>query len=90
MLARNLENSMATLTTRTNPLSFLADQLDDLKQKGTYFKLRVLEDEQAPTCTFDGKKVIHPGQLRAPAVFAPMVTFNLNCYESTVTQPVPS
>jgi glycine C-acetyltransferase len=49
---------MAT-TARTNPLSYLSDQLSDLKQKGTYFKLRVLEDEQAPVCTFDGKKVIN-------------------------------
>jgi glycine C-acetyltransferase len=45
--------------TRTNPLSFLTDQLDELKAKGTHFKLRVLEDEQAPECTFDGKKVIN-------------------------------
>ena len=45
--------------TRTNPLSFLTDQLDELKAKGTHFKLRVLEDEQAPVCTFDGKKVIN-------------------------------
>src|SRR6201987_1880055 len=51
---------MATHTpTRTNPLSYLTDQLDELKAKGTYFKLRVLEDEQAPVCTFDGKKVIN-------------------------------
>ncbi|MDP9262856.1 MAG: glycine C-acetyltransferase [Acidobacteriota bacterium] len=50
---------MATTTARTNPLSYLSDQLSDLKQKGTYFKLRVLEDEQAPLCTFDGKKVIN-------------------------------
>ncbi|MGH9580839.1 MAG: aminotransferase class I/II-fold pyridoxal phosphate-dependent enzyme, partial [Terriglobales bacterium] len=49
---------MAT-ETRTNPLSYLTDQLDDLKQKGTYFRLRVLEDEQAPVCTFDGKRVIN-------------------------------
>src|SRR5271167_4981846 len=49
---------MATAT-RTNPLTYLTDQLNDLKQKGTYFKLRVLEDEQAPVCTFDGKKVIN-------------------------------
>jgi glycine C-acetyltransferase len=41
--------------TRTNPLSFLTDQLNDLKQKGTHFRLRVLQDEQAPVCTFDGK-----------------------------------
>ena len=50
---------MTTVSTRTNPLSYLTDQLNDLKQKGTYFKLRVLDDEQAPVCTFDGKKVIN-------------------------------
>ncbi len=50
---------MATATTRTNPLSYLADQLNELKQKGTYFRLRVLEDEQAAVCTFDGKQVIN-------------------------------
>jgi len=49
---------MATLT-RTDPLSYLTDQLDDLKTKGTHFRLRVLDDEQAPLCTFDGKKVIN-------------------------------
>jgi glycine C-acetyltransferase len=51
---------MATQTpTRTNPLSYLSDQLNDLKAKGTHFRLRVLEDEQTPVCTFDGKKVIN-------------------------------
>ncbi len=50
---------MAAHVTRTNPLSYLHDQLEDLKRKGTYFRLRVLEDEQAPICTFDGKKVIN-------------------------------
>src|SRR5436309_9131066 len=49
---------MATAT-RTNPLSYLTEQLNDLKDKGTYFCLRVLEDEQAPECTFDGKRVIN-------------------------------
>ena len=49
---------MATAT-RTNPLSYLGDQLNDLKTKGTHFRLRVLDDEQAPVCTFDGKKVIN-------------------------------
>src|SRR3954449_648984 len=45
--------------TRTDPLSYLTDQLNDLKSKGTYFRLRVLDDEQAPECTFDGKHVIN-------------------------------
>jgi glycine C-acetyltransferase len=49
---------MATAT-RTNPLSYLSDQLNELKNKGTYFRLRVLEDEQAPECTFDGRHVIN-------------------------------
>src|ERR1700759_438897 len=49
---------MATAT-RTDPLSFLTDQLNELKEKGTYFKLRVLDDEQAAVCTFDGKKGIN-------------------------------
>jgi glycine C-acetyltransferase len=48
-----------TVAARTNPLSFLTDQIDELKAKGTHFKLRVLEDEQAAVCTFDGKKVIN-------------------------------
>src|SRR5271156_1009704 len=48
-----------TTATRTNPLSFLTNQLDELRAKGTHFNLRVLDDEQAPLCTFDGKRVIN-------------------------------
>jgi glycine C-acetyltransferase len=40
-------------------LSYLADQMNDLKQRGTHFSLRVLEEPQAPECTFDGKRVIN-------------------------------
>src|SRR5437879_7625903 len=50
---------MITATTRTNPLSYLTGQLSEIKAKGTHFRLLVLEDEQAPVCTFDGKKVIN-------------------------------
>ncbi|HWY71208.1 MAG TPA: glycine C-acetyltransferase [Terriglobales bacterium] len=45
--------------TRVDPLSYLTDQINQLKEKGTHFKLRVLEDEQEPVCTFDGKRVIN-------------------------------
>src|SRR5438034_3247322 len=48
-----------TITSTRPQLSYLSDQLNQLKNKGTYFKLRVLEDEQDPVCTFDGKKVIN-------------------------------
>src|SRR3954467_2051612 len=49
---------MPVQTTRPQ-LAYLGQQLDELKKKGTYFKLRVLDDEQAPECTFDGKRVIN-------------------------------
>jgi glycine C-acetyltransferase len=49
---------MPTTTSRPQ-LSYLTDQLNDLKAKGTHFSLRILEDEQAPECTFDGKHVIN-------------------------------
>jgi glycine C-acetyltransferase len=49
---------MSVQTTRPQ-LAYLGQQLDELKKKGTYFKLRVLDDEQAPECTFDGKHVIN-------------------------------
>src|SRR5438045_6159402 len=50
---------MATATSTRPQLAFLTEQLQQLKQKGTHFKLRVLEDEQEPLCTFDGKQVIN-------------------------------
>jgi glycine C-acetyltransferase len=48
-----------TTATRTNPLSYLTDEINALKGKGTYFHLRVLEDQQDAVCTFDGKRVIN-------------------------------
>ena len=47
------------VATRTDPLGFLSDQLNELKTKGTHFRLRVLDDEQASVCTFEGKQVIN-------------------------------
>jgi glycine C-acetyltransferase len=40
-------------------LQYLHDVLDDLKAKSLYFRLRVLEGEQKPVATFDGKQVIN-------------------------------
>jgi glycine C-acetyltransferase len=48
-----------TTATRTDPLSYLTEQLNELKSKGTFFRLRVLEDKQAPVATFDHKRVIN-------------------------------
>src|SRR5450755_163470 len=40
-------------------LAHLTAALDDLRQRGTHFRLRVLDDEQAPVCHYDGKQVIN-------------------------------
>ena len=49
-----------TAGTDTRPqLAHLTEQLKGLKQRGTYFRLRVLDDEQGPVCTYDGKRVIN-------------------------------
>jgi glycine C-acetyltransferase len=49
---------MSTATARPQ-LSHLTAVLDDLKQRGTFFRLRELEDTQGPVCTYDGKRVIN-------------------------------
>jgi glycine C-acetyltransferase len=47
-------------STATRPqLAYLTDILIGLKEKGTYFHLRVLDDQQAPVCHYDGKQVIN-------------------------------
>jgi len=45
---KEVPEAFMTPATRTNPLSYLTDQLNELKAKGTHFKLRVLDDVQAP------------------------------------------
>jgi glycine C-acetyltransferase len=47
-------------STATRPqLAHLTAILNDLKEKGTHFRLRVLDDQQAPVCHYDGKQVIN-------------------------------
>jgi glycine C-acetyltransferase len=48
----------ASLSARPQ-LQYLTAQLDELRQKGTHFRLRVLDDVQAPVCTYDGRRVIN-------------------------------
>ena len=40
-------------------LAHLTQVLNDLRAKGTYFKLRVLDDQQAPVCHYDGREVVN-------------------------------
>ncbi len=46
-------------TPKRQQLSHLTAVLDDLRAKGTYFRLRVLDDEQGPVCHYDGREVIN-------------------------------
>src|SRR6201996_6151704 len=57
---------MATFTptsevkaTKRPQLAHLTAQLDALRKQGTYFHLRVLDDQQAPVCRYDGREVIN-------------------------------
>jgi glycine C-acetyltransferase len=50
---------MANTLSERPQLRYLTDQLDELRRKGTHFRLRILDDIQAPVCTYDGKHVIN-------------------------------
>ena len=40
-------------------LAHLTAALDDLRARGTHFRLRILSDQQAPVCHYDGREVIN-------------------------------
>lgn len=44
---------------KQNPLQYVSETLAELRAKGMAPKLRVLEGEQKPVCTFDGREVIN-------------------------------
>ena len=44
---------------RRDPLAYLTTELTSLKDQGLYRPLRVLEDEQKPTTTFDHRQVVN-------------------------------
>jgi glycine C-acetyltransferase len=44
---------------RSDPLKFLSDELEALKQQGLYRHLRILESEQSAHATFDHKSVVN-------------------------------
>jgi glycine C-acetyltransferase len=46
--------------TATRPqLAYLTAAMDELRAKGTHFRLRILDDQQAPVCHYDGREVIN-------------------------------
>ena len=44
---------------RTDPLSFLGSELDNLRQQGLYRSLRILDGRQEATSNFDGRRVVN-------------------------------
>ncbi len=48
-----------TLATSRPQLAHLSATLDELRAKGTHFKLRILDDQQAPVCHYDGRQVVN-------------------------------
>jgi glycine C-acetyltransferase len=53
------ETATRPQTTARPQLAYLTAVLDELRAKGTHFKLRVLDDQQAPVCHYDGREVIN-------------------------------
>jgi glycine C-acetyltransferase len=49
----------AATASKPAPLHYISELLQDLRQKGTAPKLRVLEGEQKPVAVFDGKEIIN-------------------------------
>ena len=55
-----LMSSAPAPTTAFRPqLAHLTAQLDEFRARGTHFRLRVLDDEQAAVCHYDGRQVIN-------------------------------
>jgi glycine C-acetyltransferase len=50
---------MSIAVNRTDPLRYLADELDSLRQHGLYRSLRVLQGEQRPRAVVDGRSVVN-------------------------------
>jgi glycine C-acetyltransferase len=50
---------MASPTLPRQQLAHLTAALADLDARGTHFRLRVLDDQQAPVCHYDGREVIN-------------------------------
>ena len=44
---------------RLDPLAYLGEELEGLKQQGLYRRLRILQDEQKARTTFDGRSVVN-------------------------------
>jgi glycine C-acetyltransferase len=52
-------NQTSTQAAARPQLAHLTAALDELRAKGTHFRLRILDDQQAPVCHYDGKEVIN-------------------------------
>ena len=52
-------NQTSTQAATRPQLAHLTAALDELRAKGTHFRLRILDDQQAPVCHYDGREVIN-------------------------------
>jgi glycine C-acetyltransferase len=52
-------SEQGTQMIKQNPLQYVSEQLEELREKGVAPKLRVLQGEQKAVCTFDGREVIN-------------------------------
>jgi glycine C-acetyltransferase len=55
----SIATTLEPASSKRPQLAHLTAQLEALRRQGTYFKLRVLDDAQAPVCHYDGREVIN-------------------------------
>ena len=55
----SIATTLEPASSKRPQLAHLTAQLEALRMQGTYFKLRVLDDAQAPVCHYDGREVIN-------------------------------
>ena len=54
----DMDPTTSTAARSRNPLAFLEAEIEDLKAKGLFRRLRVVQSEQKSRCTIDGREVI--------------------------------
>ena len=57
--SKSAEGSKTTDSSKSNPLGFLADEIEELKRQNLYRPLRVLSSPQAAEVVVDGRELIN-------------------------------
>ena len=71
------------MQTRTDPLSYLSNELNNLRQQGLHRSLRILEDKQQAKTTFDHHNVVNLSSNMTSGLVAVLIV--LGCCRSVTS-----